>query len=341
MLPHRRALAALSLSCLVLIPGCVTTNTQSTAPGSPATAEPVAAADPFAHVVAVVEQAQPSVVTVLTDTGQGSGIVYRAGGTIVTNNHVVTGASTLEVALASGERLPATLVGTDPATDVAVLQVEHDSLPALEWREELPDVGSLAVAIGSPLGFENTVTAGIVSGLQRSIPGSAQQSSALVDLIQTDAAISPGNSGGALVDAQASVIGMNVAYIPPAASAVSIGFAIPASTVTAVADSLIAGEPVRHSYLGVRYAPLTPDIARQYGINAERGLIVLEADPAGPAAAGGIAPGDVITHVAGEEMAAVEDLIGALRRHEPGTAIPITVLRDDEQHELQVTLGER
>ena len=125
-------------------------------------------------------------------------------------------------------RFRRTLVGTDPTTDVAVLKVDKSGLPAATFEQDLPQVGQLAVAIGSPLGFENTVTAGIVSGLQRTIPGSAQESQALVDLIQTDAAISPGNSGGALVDADSKVIGMNVAYIPPLHSAVSIGFAIPA-----------------------------------------------------------------------------------------------------------------
>ena len=155
-----------------------------------------------------------------------------------------------------------------------MLKVDKTGLPAATFEQNLPQVGQLAVAIGSPLGFENTVTVGIVSGLQRTIPGSAQESQALVDLIQTDAAISPGNSGGALVDADSKVIGMNVAYIPPAASAVSIGFAIPAQTVTNVADDLIAGKAVQHAFLGIRYGTLTPEIAQQYSISADHGLIV-------------------------------------------------------------------
>src|SRR5205085_1967535 len=125
-------------------------------------------------------------------------------------------------------------------------------LPAAKWADRLPPVGSLAIAIGNPLGFENSVTAGIISGTGRAVPGAAQQAPALVDLVQTDAAISPGNSGGALVGGDARVIGVNVAYIPPSASAVSIGFAIPAPTVTDVVKQLIAKGKAAHAYLGVQ-----------------------------------------------------------------------------------------
>jgi S1-C subfamily serine protease len=347
---------ALSLLALV-VAGCISTSTASVSPaplatpiadlaGSTAVPAPGAssatavAADPFAPVVQIVKQAQPSVVTVLTDLGLGSGIIYTADGMIVTNNHVVSGATTYKVAFASGEQVDAHLVGTDPQTDVAVLKVNKTGLPAATFEQELPQVGSLAVAIGSPLGFENTVTAGIISGLQRTIPGSAQESEALVDLIQTDAAISPGNSGGALVDADSKVMGMNVAYIPPAASAVSIGFAIPAATVTTVADDLIAGKPVQHSYLGIRYAPLTAQIAQQYDIRSDHGLVVLEVVAGSPAATAGIQPGDLITEIAGEQMTQLEDLIAALHRHSPGETIEVKIERNNAPQTLQVTLGD-
>ena len=306
---------------------------------SPTTTSPAGAIDPFAPVVDIVKQAQPSVVTVLTDNGLGSGIIYSADGRIVTNNHVIASGSTYTVAFASGEQVPATLVGTDPATDVAVLKVDKSGLPAATFEQDLPQVGQLAVAIGSPLGFENTVTAGIVSGLQRTIPGSAQESEALVDLIQTDAAISPGNSGGALVDADSHVIGMNVAYIPPAQSAVSIGFAIPAATVTSVADDLIAGKPVQHAYLGIRYGTLTPEIAQQYDIKSDHGLIVLEVEPGTPAEQAGLTPGDVIVSVDGDEMNQVEDLIATLHQHAPGDTVPLVIERNKTEQTLQVTLG--
>jgi serine protease DegQ len=310
---------------------------------TPTTAPPAPSAptnpDPFAPVVNIVKQAQPSVVTVLTENALGSGIIYSADGYIVTNNHVVASGSTYTVAFASGEQVPATLVGTDPATDVAVLKVDKTGLPAATFEQDLPQVGQLAVAIGSPLGFENTVTVGIVSGLQRTIPGSAQESQALVDLIQTDAAISPGNSGGALVDAASKVMGMNVAYIPPSASAVSIGFAIPAQTVTNVADDLIAGKPVQHAFLGIRYGTLTPQVARQYNINADHGLIVLEVQAGSPAAQAGLRPGDVILSFDGHDMNQVEDLIAVLHQHAPGDTVPVVVERNNQQQTLQVTLG--
>lgn len=311
-------------------PAASTTTPAPTPPSNP---------DPFAPVVNIVKQAQPSVVTVITENGLGSGIIYSSDGMIVTNNHVVASGTTYKVAFASGEQVPATLVGTDPLADVAVLKVDKTGLPAASFEHSVPQIGSLAVAIGSPLGFENTVTVGVVSGLQRTIPGSAAESQALVDLIQTDAAISPGNSGGALVDAQAKVIGMNVAYIPPSASAVSIGFAIPAETVTAVADDLIAGKPVQHAFLGIRYGTLTPQLAQQYNINADHGLVVLEVQAGTPAAQAGLKPGDVILSFDGHDMNQVEDLIAVLHQHAPGDTVPVVIERNNQQQTLQVTLG--
>ena len=368
MTPHRLPLfiASLMLICTVAV-GCVTLSSASTTPtavpaasagtntnGSTAlagattppaapAASPVATPsgplDPFAPVVEIVKKAQSSVVTVLTENGLGSGIIYSADGYIVTNNHVVEAGTSYTVAFASGEQLPATLVGTDPQTDVAVLKVDKAGLPAAAFEQDLPQVGQLAVALGSPLGFENTVTAGIVSGLQRTIPGSAQESQALVDLIQTDAAISPGNSGGALVDSDSKVIGMNVAYIPPSASAVSIGFAIPASTVTNVADDLIAGKQPQHSFLGIRYGALTPEVAQEYNFTSDSGLVILEVQPGTPAEQAGLEPGDLIISVDGSTVNQVEDLISVLHQHSPTDTVPMVIERDGQQQTLQVTLG--
>lgn len=366
-MPQHRLPLFLSSLVLVaaLVAGCVTLSSASTSPtaspasfngstavagatnppvsnaASPTTTNPSSATpvDPFSPVVDIVKQVQPSVVTVQTENGLGSGIIYNADGYIVTNNHVVESGNSYTVAFASGEQLPATLVGTDSTTDVAVLKVDKSGLPAAAFEQDQPQVGQLAVAIGSPLGFENTVTVGIVSGLQRTIPGSAQESQALVDLIQTDAAISPGNSGGALVDADSKVIGMNVAYIPPAESAVSIGFAIPAQTVTNVADDIIAGKPVEHAFLGIRYGTLTPELAQQYDINADHGLVVLQVQPGTPAEQAGLQPGDVILTVDGRDMTQVEDLIAVLHQHAPGDTIPIVLERNNQQQTVNVTLG--
>ena len=209
---------------------------------------------------------------------EGSGVIYRSDGMIITNNHVVTDeytgdpVSTIKVTLATGEQLDGTIVGTDPLTEIAVIKVKPTKdLPAAKFVGELPTVGEYAVAIGSPLGYENSVTLGIVSGLSRKIEGvTGTEGAALTNLIQTDAPISPGNSGGALANASGQVIGINVAYEPPnQTGAVSIGFAIPALTATSVADQLINSGKVVQGYLGVNLYPqaLTPDLQQQFGLS--------------------------------------------------------------------------
>ena len=226
-----------------------------------------ARAETFSDIPDLVARVEPSVVAVQVatpaGTAEGSGVIWDTDGLIVTNNHVVEDAGEVTVAFASGQRVDAEVVDTDPLTDIAVLRVDRDGLPAATFADDLPAVGELALAVGNPLGFESTVTAGIVSGLHRSIPDDSPRARPLVDLIQTDAAISPGNSGGALVGAGGEVIGVNVAYIPPAARAVSIGFAIPAPTVSAVVEQLLEDGEVSHAFLGINYATLTPDIAER------------------------------------------------------------------------------
>lgn len=312
------------------------------APSSLPAQSPAAASssDPFARVVDIVNNVQPSVVTVLVDNGLGSGIIYDSNGDIVTNNHVVAGSLHYTVALATGERLTATLVGTDPQTDIAVVHVNRTGLPPATFASSVPPVGSLAVVIGSPLGFEDTVTAGVISGVGREIPGSASMGTPLIDLIQTDAAISPGNSGGALVDAAEQVVGMSEAYIPPSAGAVALGFAIPASTVTRVADDLIAGKPVQHTYLGIRYGAVTTQVAQQYNLSVDHGLYVVDVTTGSPAATAGLKPGDVIVQVNGQAMYQVEDLLNLLRQHSAGDTISLTIVRNGKQQTLSVTLGE-
>ncbi len=300
--------------------------------------------DTFGRIPAIVKDVGPSVVTVLVDgstgQGEGAGVIWRADGLIVTNNHVVENASAIKVVFASGDRMPATVVGTDPLTDLAVIRVERADLPAADFADGLPEIGQLAVAIGSPLGFEETVSAGIVSGIHRNIP-SGGQTPALVDLLQTDAAISPGNSGGALVGPDGKVVGINVAYIPPAAQAVSIGFAIPSPTVVDVVPQLIASGKVRHAFLGIRPADLTPELARQFGITVQQGVIVLDVVPGSPSAREGLKPGDVIVALSGRETPTVEDLYAALREHEPGERVTVAIVRDGSDTTRAVTLTSR
>jgi S1-C subfamily serine protease len=232
------------------------------------------------------------------------------------------------------------VLASDPLSDLAVVRTERTGLPAAEFNPQLPPIGSLALALGNPLGFENSATAGIVSGAHRAVPGAAQQAPALVDLIQTDAAISPGNSGGALVGADGRLIGINVAYIPPQAGSVSIGFAIPSSTVVDVVAQLLEDGTAEHAWLGIQPVALTPQIAAQYGLPVETGALVADVVPGSPAADAGLEPGDVIVAIDEDPVATVEDLLGALRRREVGAEVVVHVARDgDETEEIRVTLG--
>ena len=316
----------------------------ATSNGDAARTKAAPAAVTFDRLPGLVARVQPQVVTILArgpgGDGQGSGVIWDRTGTIVTNAHVVAGATSLSVALASGDRLAAKVRASDPLSDVAVLTVGRTGLPAASFATKLPRPGELALAIGSPLGLENTVTAGIVSGLHRSVP-SGGRTPALVDLIQTDAPISPGNSGGALVDARGQVVGLNVAYIPPEARAVSIGFAIPAQTVASVVKQLLASGTVRHAFLGITPARLTPELARQFGLTRSEGVLVLEVVPNAGAARAGVRPGDLIVAVGSRPTRTVEDLYAELRKHASGARIELKVVNGQKERQVPVTLSER
>lgn len=283
---------------------------------------------------------------------EGSGVIYRADGMIITNNHVVvnefTGdaVSTIKVTLATGEELDATLIGRDPLTDLAVIKVNTDKqLTAARFVGVLPTVGEYAVAIGSPLGYENSVTLGIVSGLSREIEGlTGTESAAYTNLIQTDAPISPGNSGGALANASGQVIGINVAYEPPSQTgAVSIGFAIPAATVTNVADQLINSGKVVQGYLGVSLFPdaLTAEIQKQYSLTRDSGVLIAEVVAGGPAAKAGLQQGDIIYEANGAKVLDPSTFIALVRDMKPGSKLELTVDRTGREQTFTVTVGER
>jgi serine protease DegQ len=296
--------------------------------------------DVFGRIPDIVDEVDPAVVAVIVENGEGSGVIWDDAGIIVTNNHVVTGSNEVEVVFATGERAAAEVQATDAFTDLAVLRVERNGLPAAEFADELPEVGELAVAIGNPLGFENTVTAGIVSGIDRSIP-SGGRTPALVGLLQTDAPISPGNSGGALVNAEGQVIGINVAFIPPEARAVSIGFAIPSPTVLDVVGQLLETGEVEHAFLGVEPAELTPQVAERFDIETNEGVLVFSVVEGSPAEQSGLQAGDVILAVDGETLRSVEDLLAALRERRPGERVELDVLRGEGQRRLTATLADR
>jgi prepilin-type processing-associated H-X9-DG protein len=349
-------------SLLLLAAGCAPDEEQAergaSEKGEKAAAEPASSEEGLWPVARVASRVEPSVVQVNVAAiqttpygpreaeGTGSGVIYREDGYVITNNHVVEGARTVNVAFADGSVETGRVVGTDPFTDIAVVKVDRAGLPAADFADSGGlVVGQLAVAMGSPSGFQSTVTSGVISGLDREIPpeitGGSQQS-ALVDLIQTDAAISPGSSGGALVDRDARVIGINVAYLPPAQTgAVNIGFAIPADTATDVAQQIIEDGRAEHPYLGVGLTDLTPEIARRFDISVESGALVTRVDPQGPASDAGIEPGGVITAVGSERVRGAGDLLSVLRRYDPGEPVEITVAKGGEAREFAVELEEK
>ncbi|MDP8972715.1 MAG: trypsin-like peptidase domain-containing protein [Actinomycetota bacterium] len=278
--------------------------------------------------------------------GVGSGVTYREDGYVITNSHVVQNATQVNVAFADGSVEEGEVVGTDPYTEIAVIRVDRDDLPAAEFGDGGDLVlGEPAVAVGSPSGFQSTVTAGVVSGLNREVPAEitgGRQESALVDLIQTDAAISPGSSGGALADANGEVIGINVAYLPPAQTgAVNIGFAIPSETATSVADQIIESGEAEHPYLGVSLTGLTTETANRFGVAVESGALVTNVDPQGPAAQANIESRSVITAIGDEEVETSGDLLSALREYSPGDTVGMTVASGGETRTVTVELGDR
>jgi serine protease DegQ len=338
-------MASAALACCVLLAaGCGTRTVTKTVTVSGPTSSSAGFGESFEHIPAIVRRVSPSIVTLFVQTPQGqaegSGVIWDPNGTIVTNNHVVEDADRVDVVFASGSRMRASVKATDRLYDLAVVTVDRDGLPAATFAGALPRVGELAVAIGSPLGFTNTVTAGIVSALHRSIPSGGQAPS-LVDLIQTDAAISPGNSGGALVNGRGAVIGINVAYIPPEARAVSIGFAIPAPTVVDDVKQLIEKGKAVHAFLGIQPAEVTPELAKQFRLEVSAGALAQSVVPNSAAAKAGLRSGDVIVELGGAPVRSVEDLLAALRRHKPGDRVSVKVSRNGKTLTFDVTLSGR
>jgi S1-C subfamily serine protease len=203
-------------------------------------------------------------------------------------------------------------------------------------------VGQYAIAIGSPLGLKNSVTLGIISGLSREIDTSGTEQFALIDLIQTDAAISPGNSGGALVDAEGRVIGINVAYLPPGQTgAQNLGFAIPSDLAKDVATEIIKTGSVRHAYLGIQNQTVTEQLQQQFGLSRSSGVLVGGTGPGTPAAAAGLQQGDIIVKVGSTDITNDADLYAILRAKKPGDTVAITFDRGGQEQTVQATLGER
>jgi putative serine protease PepD len=288
----------------------------------------------------------PSVAEVVIPSGRnpglGSGFVIahdQRSSYLVTNNHVVSGATKVQVLMPDGQVFTADIKGTDPVEDVAVLQVSNPDLPLSTFADSSKlRVGQQVVAIGNPLGNQGSVTSGIISALHRTISANDQTSSEnLPDVLQTDAAINPGNSGGPLADAAGQVVGMNVAGIEGGSG---IGFAIPSRIVARIANDLIAGHKPGHPYLGIQVH--TEDDLVQSGQPVKGfGDLVVSVIGGCPAAQAGIRSGDVIQSVAGTELRNGQTLGGIVQVHNPGESVPVAVLRDSSQTTLNVTLADQ
>lgn len=295
-------------------------------------------------VVAAVDRVGPAVAQIAARRGgrggSGSGVVVSPDGLVLTNSHVVHGAAALMLALPDGRRMDARLLGDDPDTDLALLRAEHGgALPAAELGDSgALRPGQLAVAIGNPLGFENSVTAGVISALGRSLRGAAGRR--IEDVIQTDAALNPGNSGGALVDSAGRVIGINSAVI---AGAQGICFAIAANTARHVLAQFLRFGRVRRAFLGVsaQGVALPRRLALRHGLSQARAAQVVEVVPASPAAAAGIAPGDLLVAIDGQAIEGPDALLRALSAERAAPACPITLLRGEALLLRDAALRER
>ena len=298
-------------------------------------------------VSTLTTQRPPSIFGPRTAPGQaiGTGVVIDPKGYIITNNHVIDGAQKIEILFESGDKVTATLVGADPFSDLAVLQVTGKTMPAVAQLGDSRalQVGEPVIAIGSALGdYQDTITVGVVSALNRKVD--ANQGSSLEGLIQTDAAINNGNSGGPLINAAGQVIGINTLVVRSDANgdvAEGLGFAIPSATVQQVSAELIAQGKVVRPFMGVSYTMLNPQLAAANDLTVQNGAWVQDVTAGSPAAQGGMQSGDIITAVNGQTLDENTPLVTALMKYKVGDTVQVTVQRNGQSLTLSVTLIER
>jgi len=328
---------------------------------APSTAPSVQAAP--GSLSAAVRKAAPAVVSINTSTsarhplsndpwfrfffgergeqqqsGLGSGVIMSPEGYVLTNNHVVEGADAIEVVLADARSASAKVIGTDPESDLAVLRIQLDKLPAITLgNSDALQVGDQVLAIGNPFGVGQTVTSGIVSALGRNQLGI----NTFENFIQTDAAINPGNSGGALTDINGHLLGINTAIYSRSGGSMGIGFAIPVSTARQVLESIVRNGQVVRGWIGVEPNELTPELAQTFGIKTAQGVIVTGVLNNGPAANAGIRPGDVITQVDGQPIRTVSELLTRIAALAPGQPAPFVLQRRGQQVDTSVTPAQR
>ena len=318
--------------------------------GAPAAAGPAddgVLLDAYSNaVIRAAERVSPSVVHIESrhkgrgreGRGTGSGFVFTSNGYILTNSHVVHGADLVEVTLADGTRQPADLIGDDPETDIAVVRVRSEGLtPASLGDSKTVRVGQLAIAIGHPYGFQVTVTAGVVGALGRSLRSGSGR--LIDDVLQTDAALNPGNSGGPLVDSRGQVVGVNTAIIP---SAQGICFAIAINTAKFVAGRLIRDGRVRRSRIGaaVQTVALPRKVVDRHDLDHDSGVLIVAVEPGGPADRAGLEEGDVLLAFDGRPVAGLDDLHRLLTEERVGVRAGLDVLRRDAMTDLEITPAE-
>ena len=273
-----------------------------------------------------------------TQVGLGSGVIVSSAGFLLTNNHVIEGASDIDVQLPDGRSAPATVVGTDPESDVAVLKIELDRLPVIAFANtDGLQVGDVVLAIGNPFGVGQTVTAGIVSALGRDRLGI----NTFENFIQTDAAINPGNSGGALIDTQGNLLGINTAIYSRSGGSMGIGFAIPANTAQHVMEGLIQDGQVTRGWIGIEPRDLTAEIAQSLKLPVSQGVLITGVLQDGPAGLAGMRPGDVVLKIAGKAVVNTPQLLNAVASLKPQSEAAIGIQRGTESLSLTVTVVQR
>jgi serine protease DegQ len=270
--------------------------------------------------------------------GLGSGVIVAPEGYLLTNNHVIEGADDIEVMLPDRRQVRAQLVGTDPETDLAVLKIQLDKLPVINFGSaDTLEVGDVVLAIGNPFGVGQTVTSGIVSALGRNQLGI----NTFENFIQTDAAINPGNSGGALVDAQGNLLGINTAIYSRSGGSMGIGFAIPVSTARQVMEGLIRDGQVTRGWIGVEPRDLTPEIAETFSLPIRQGVLITGVLQNGPAGKGGLRPGDVVVQIGDTPVTNTSQLLTAVAALKPKAQVRIGVQRGARALDLEVTVAQR
>lgn len=268
----------------------------------------------------------------------GSGVIVTANGYILTNHHVVEAADEIQIALADGQTVPARVVGADPETDLAVLKINADKLPAITFAQ--PDslhVGDWVLAVGNPFGVGQTVTAGIVSALGRTHLGI----NTFENFIQTDAAINPGNSGGALVDSNGHLVGINTAIYSQSGGSMGIGFAIPVSLAKSVMEQIIRTGTVTRGWIGVEVQDMTPELAESFGVRPDEGVLIAGVMRSSPADQAGVKPGDVLLSIDGKPVKDAQVMLDLIAALSPGNKARFGFKRAGKPIEIQIVIGRR